>query len=81
MLISSEAGESLSSLTLPKDGISAAEERCCDRFRGDILFGDAADHGKIEGTASSIKYWRPVKLLRKSVGLKCNEQILVRSVI
>ena len=44
-------------------------------------FGDAVDHVKIEGTASSIKYRRPVKLLRKSVGLKCNEQILVRSVI
>ena len=51
------------------------------RLRGDFLFEDAVDQGKIEGTASSIKYRRPVKLLRKSVGLKCNEQILVRSVI
>ena len=59
----------------------AAEEGCCDRLRGDVFFGDAADHGKIEGTASSIKYRRPVKLLRKSVGLKYNEQILVLSVI
>ena len=66
---------------MAKDGISAAEEGCCDRLRGDFLLGDAADHRKIEGTASSFKYRRPVKLIRKSVGLKCNEQILVRSVI
>ena len=73
-LISSEEpeGESLSSLMLPKNGVSAAEEGCCDRLRGNFLFGDAADYGKIEGTASSIKYRRPVKLLRKSVRLKYN---------
>ena len=34
-LISSHAGESLRSLMLPKDGISAAEEGCSDRLGGE----------------------------------------------
>ena len=52
-----------------------------DLLRGDFRLGDAADHEKIEGIASSFKYRRPVKVARKSVILKCKEQILVRSVI
>ena len=48
---------------------------------GDFRLGDAADHEKIDGIASSFKYRRPVKVTRKSVILKFNEQILVRSVI
>ena len=78
-LISSEAGESLSSLTLHLTELLKRD--VVIGLRGDFFFGDAADHGKIEGTASSIKYRRPVKLLRKSVGLKYNEQTLVLSVI
>ena len=52
-----------------------------DLLRGDFRLGDAADHEKIEGIASSFKYRRPVKVTRKSVILKFKEQILVRSVI
>ena len=51
-----------------------------DLLRGDFRVGDAADH-EIEGIASSCKYRQPVKVTRKSVILKCKEQILVRSVI
>ena len=36
---------------------------------------------RIEGIASSFKYRRPVKVTRKSVILKCKDQISVRSVI
>jgi len=64
------SGGSLFSLTLRKIGISTADEGCCDRLRDAFLLGDAA---------SSIKYRPPVKLLQETVGLKCNEQILVRS--
>ena len=70
-LISSEAEESLSSLTLHL--IELLKRDVVIALRDDFFFGDAADHGKIEGTASSIKYRRLVKLLRKSVGLKYNE--------
>ena len=50
-------------------------------LRGDFILGDAADHEKIEGIASSFKYQRPFKVTRKSVIFKCKEEILVRSVI
>ena len=60
-LISSEAGELLSSLRLSNDGISVAEEGRCDRLCGDFVSGDAADHVKIDGAASSIKYRRALR--------------------
>ena len=51
----------LFSLTLRKNGISAAEEGCCDRFRGAFRLGDAA---------LSINFRRLAKLL-----LERNKQI------
>ena len=75
-LISSEAGESLSSLTL----------HLTELLKRDVVIAYVAISSSemlqtMGRLASSIKYRRPVKLLRKSVGLKYNEQILVLSVI
>ena len=53
-------------------------EWLCDLLCGDFRLGDAANHERIEGKASSFKYRRPVKVTRKQVILKCKKWILVQ---
>ena len=50
-------------------------------LRGDFRLGDAGDHANFDGIASFLTFRRPVKVVVKSDGLKCNEQILVRLLI
>ena len=73
------AGWSLSMFISLDEGISVVHELENNLLRGDLRFGDTPDHGNIDGTASSLSERRPVTVIRKSDGLKCNEHIFVCS--